>query len=212
MRPRPDVLAAMTKNIGIDFDNTIVTYDEVFYRYALRLGLINDGAKRGKKAVRDMIRILPEGNDRWTELQGLVYGKYMEEAEPMQGVENFLDTCRRSSFKVYIVSHKTVYPAMGPRIDLQAAAKKWLKDRDFLSRFNLTDSDVMFEETLQGKLDQISRKRCSYFIDDLAEVLGHPGFPEGVRKMLYGRQESRDIPEDVINLKSWNDITEYFFG
>ena len=64
-------------HIGIDFDNTIITYDNLFHKYALKLQLINESVAKNKQVIRDTIRKLPNGNDRWTELQGLVYGKYI---------------------------------------------------------------------------------------------------------------------------------------
>lgn len=202
----------MTQHIGIDFDNTIIAYNEVFHKYALKSGLILNNVKKNKQAIRDAIRALPEGNDKWTKLQGLVYGKYMDEARPTQGIESFLKVCKNNSFKVLIISHKTVYPAMGPRVNLQAEAKKWLRNRDFLSRFGLTERDVVFEETLEGKFGQIVSKRCAYFIDDLKEVLLHPDFPKGVGKILYSHHTDDGLPADIMRFKDWNEITEYFFG
>ncbi|MDD5428815.1 MAG: hypothetical protein PHI58_06265 [Candidatus Omnitrophica bacterium] len=199
-------------NIGIDFDNTIVVYDNVFHKYALRAGLISPEVKKNKQAVRDAIRLLPRGNDKWTELQGLVYGKYMDEAEPTEGVEDFFRACKKNSFRVSIISHKTVYPAMGPRVDLQAAAKKWIEDRDFLSKLGLKKSDIIFEKTLSGKLARITGRKCTHFIDDLAEVLGHPDFPEGVKKILYSSNPGKNIPDDITCFEDWNAIEKYFFS
>lgn len=203
---------SIARRIGIDFDNTIVTYDEVFYKYALKSQLIPKGVKKNKQAVRDAIRVLPQGNDKWTLLQGLVYGSYMDEAELVKGVEGFFEACRKNSCKISIISHKTIYPAMGPRINLQAAAKRWLKDRDFLSEFGLTEKDIVFEETLQGKFDRIAGKSCAYFIDDLKETLLHPDFPKGVAKILYNQQADDCLPADIMRFKDWDEITEHFFG
>ena len=199
-------------HIGIDFDNTIVNYDRVFFRHALKLGLISKGVKRNKQIIRDAIRILPEGNDKWTKLQGLVYGKYMDEAELTQGVKGFLKACKKNSFKVSIISHKTLYPAIGPRINLHVAAEKWLKNMDFLSNLGLAKSDVMFKETLEEKLDAISQRQCEYFIDDLKEVLSHPSFPKGVKKILYGQQENTSFLVGIKHFRNWNEITKHFFG
>lgn len=198
-------------HIGVDFDNTIVTYDNVFYKHALRLGLIQKEVIKNKQAIRDAIRGLPGGNDRWTELQGLVYGKHMDEVEIVQGVERFFEMCKKNSLQVSIISHKSVYPAMGPRVNLQEAAKKWLKSKDFFLRFGLGENDVIFEESIEGKLEQIARKRCAYFIDDLEEVLAHPGFPEGVRKILYSQQAGGDgLREGILRFKNWDEITRHF--
>lgn len=199
-------------HIGIDFDNTIVTYDRVFHKYALMAGLITTDVKKNKQAVRDAVRLLPKGNDKWTELQGLVYGKYMDEAEIMEGVEDFLNSCKKNSIKVSIISHKTVYPAMGPRINLQAAAKNWLENNDLLSKFGLTKDDIVFEETLNGKLARIISKGCTHFIDDLEEVLSHPDFPKGVKKILYAARIDGDLAKDIMHFKDWDEIEKYFFS
>ena len=59
--------------IGIDFDNTIITYDDVFRATALGRGLIKeDFAGRSKQAIRDHIRLLPDGEIAWQRLQGQV--------------------------------------------------------------------------------------------------------------------------------------------
>lgn len=199
-------------SIGVDFDNTIVTYDKVFHKYARKAGLISSDVEKNKQAVRDAIRLLPEGNDRWTELQGLVYGKYMDEAQPMKGVEAFLRACKKNSFKVSIISHKTLYPAMGPRTNLQVAAKRWIENRDFLSKLGVKKSDIIFEKTLSGKLNRIASKRCTYFIDDLAEVLEHPDFPKGVKKILYAGYADDGLSKDIMHFKDWDEIKKYFFG
>ena len=75
---------AMTSRlrIGIDFDNTIIAYDEVFCAAAKRRGLIAAEFIGGKQAVRDAIRLLPDGELAWQRLQGQVYGKGIGEREP----------------------------------------------------------------------------------------------------------------------------------
>jgi len=60
--------------IGIDFDNTIVLYEDLFHRCALEEGLIRPETPKDKKAIRDEIRQLPQEEARWTILQGVVYG------------------------------------------------------------------------------------------------------------------------------------------
>jgi hypothetical protein len=42
--------------IGIDFDNTIVCYDEVFGRVAVEQGLVPPHAATSKTAIRDHLR------------------------------------------------------------------------------------------------------------------------------------------------------------
>lgn len=204
MRHRSDIY------IGIDFDNTIVTYDNVFHKYACELGLIVEEVKRNKQAIRDAIRMLPGGENTWIELQGLVYGCHMDESELVEGVELFLQTCKEKSTKVSIISHKTIYTARGPRYNLQEAAKRWIESKNFLATLGLHEDDIVFEETLNGKLTQIKNRRCTHFIDDLPEVLLHPGFPPGVEKMLYSQTADNEVSQKVLHFKDWNAIRKYF--
>ncbi len=60
--------------IGIDFDNTIVSYGASFVRAAVELGFLDAGTAAGKTAVRDALRALPDGEEKWRRLQRVVYG------------------------------------------------------------------------------------------------------------------------------------------
>src|SRR5258707_13664799 len=102
--------------IGIDFDNTIICYDEVFHRAALSKGLIPSTLPARKNEVRDYLR--GQGQEQaWTELQGLVYGKRMGEASVFAGFREFLERGMRLALPIYIISHKTLTPAVGPAYD-----------------------------------------------------------------------------------------------
>jgi len=197
-------------HIGIDFDNTIVNYDDAFYHQALKLGLIQKGTIRNKQAIRDAIRRLPHGNDKWTELQGIVYGLHMKEAQLIEGVGCFLLKCKQEKVRVSILSQKTMYPAMGPRVNLRVAARKWLKDNKFISKYGLNEKDIVFEETIAGKIARIRAKGCTHFIDDLPEMLLHKDFPEGVEKVLFSRMGDRR-DKSILCFRNWRSIKEYLF-
>src|SRR5947209_9917473 len=95
--------------IGLDFDNTLVSYDEVFYRLAVENKLIPPGTPRNKKMLRDRIRQTPDGETRWQKLQALVYGPRMAEAELIDGMRRFVGLAREQEVSLVIVSHKTEY-------------------------------------------------------------------------------------------------------
>ena len=61
------------KILGIDFDNTIVKYDNLFHKIALEKGLIDTSAGKRKKEIRDYLRSRNKGGE-FTLLQGEVYG------------------------------------------------------------------------------------------------------------------------------------------
>jgi hypothetical protein len=69
--------------IGIDFDNTIVRYDRLFHHVALEKGLIPASVPASKGDVRDYLRSIG-GEQDWIELQGIVYGVRMHEADPVR--------------------------------------------------------------------------------------------------------------------------------
>jgi hypothetical protein len=114
--------------IGIDFDNTIACYDGVFHAAALERGLIPAHLGRDKNSVRDHLN--GSGcKDDFTELQGYVYGARMDLVSPYPGFAEFVATARRAHHELFIVSHKTKHPMLGPKHDMHAAARGFLAAR-----------------------------------------------------------------------------------
>ncbi len=198
-------------HVGLDFDNTIVTYDRLFHRAALERGLITAGVPQSKREVRDAIRLRPGGEDAWTELQGVVYGRRMPEAEPAPGVESFLAACAAAGVRVSIISHKTEFPAIGERVNLRDAARSGLAARGFAARHGIDPSDIHFLGTLAEKLAMIADRACTHFVDDLVEVLGHPAFPPGVARILYAAAHGA-LPPGITAFDSWADIRAHLLG
>ena len=95
--------------IGNDLDNTLATYDELLHRLAVERGIIKPSVETSKKAVRDTIRALPEGEVEWQKLQGLMYGPRMREASLSPDIKVFLQLCREQDAKIRIISHKTEF-------------------------------------------------------------------------------------------------------
>ncbi|PPR61126.1 MAG: hypothetical protein CFH10_01263, partial [Alphaproteobacteria bacterium MarineAlpha4_Bin2] len=149
--------------IGIDFDNTIVCYDEVFHRLALERGIINADVTATKTAVRDALRAKRREHD-WIDLQGEVYGARMNEAKPMDGIFTFLERCRTENRRYFIVSHKTERPIAGQPYNLHTAARSWLASHGVASALN---EGVHFEKNRPDKLSRIEKLGCTHFIDDL---------------------------------------------
>ena len=75
-----------------------------------------------KNAVRDYLRQINQ-EDRWTELQGYVYGPGMSQAQLYPGVLEFFDRCRSEGVEVFIISHRTRHPFLGEQYDLHEAAR-----------------------------------------------------------------------------------------
>ena len=204
----------MTRTVGIDFDNTIVSYDALMYEAALDRGLIEDGADRTKRAVRDRIRQLPDGEISWQKLQALAYGPLMRNAQLIEGVEEFICECRDRDIAVFIVSHKTEYANYDEtRTNLRMAALEWMTDQRFFDAegFDLSRADVYFESTRADKIARIERMGCSHFIDDLEEVLLEPSFPADVEKILYSPDALSVSTGRVTVMPSWQAVRDYFF-
>jgi hypothetical protein len=172
--------------IGVDFDNTIVCYDEVFHRVAREQNLIPDSVPVNKGAVRDYLRKVGR-EPEWTEMQGYVYGTRMADAQPFPGVLDFFRRTVKAGIPICIVSHKTRHPYKGPQYDLHAAALGWLELNGFFDpqRIGLSRSEVFFELTLPSKLARIHAAGCTHFIDDLPELLAEPDFPSAVSRLLF---------------------------
>jgi hypothetical protein len=206
----------MAFRIGIDFDNTVVCYDEVFIRTAQAEGLIPHDFRGGKAGVRELIRRLNGGEEKWQRLQGKVYGSQMDGASLFEGAAQFLSRCReRADTSVFIVSHKTEFghfDASG--INLREVARAWMAKHGFFDKggLNLSDDALYFESTRDDKIERITRLDCTHFIDDLEEVLGHPRFPAGVRRILFlnGRADKPAVNYEVY--ADWQEIEEAVFA
>ena len=191
--------------IGIDFDNTIVCYDELFQQVAVEHGLVPPHAATSKTAIRDYLRSVGQ-EDRWTELQGTVYGPRMIDAPPFPGVVEFLNACRTAGMPVAIVSHRTRFPYLGERHDLHVAARDWLVRHGFhdATAIGLPAERVFLEETKEAKLARIAALGCTHFVDDLPELLAHPLFPTHVRRILFDPQCQHGAPPGVEVAPSWS--------
>jgi hypothetical protein len=194
--------------IGVDFDNTIVCYDELFHRVAVEQRLIPLSVPATKGEVCRYLKGRGLG-DVWTELQGYVYGVRMWEAPAFPGVLEFFRRGAQSDLTLAIISHKTRYPARGPRYDLHEAARRWLEMHGFYDpgRIGLAADRVYFELSQREKLVRIAREGCACFIDDLPELLTKPDFPTGVRRrILFDPHGHYAAEEGLCHTTSWAEI------
>ena len=174
--------------VGIDFDNTLVSYDTLIHTVALERRLIADGTATGKRSVRDRIRLLPDGEVEWQKVQGLIYGPRMAQAQLMPGAAEFIRECRTRRWPVYVVSHKTEFAGYDEtQTNLRDAALAWMASQKFFEPDGLgfSPDQVYFEGTRDAKIGRIASLGCTHFIDDLEEVFLEPSFPAGVRTFLF---------------------------
>lgn len=197
--------------IGVDFDNTIVQLDDLFFKAAREKDLVPAMASPSKEKVRDHLRSIGREDD-WTELQGVVYGSRLNEAQPFPGVLSFFEQTCAKGIPVSIISHKTKTPYRGASTDLHQAAQDWLEKNGFYSKAKLERSNVFFELTKQQKLERIGERRCTHFIDDLPEFLSEPGFPNGVEKILFDPHGSSAARETQRRAASWSEISTWLLS
>lgn len=169
--------------VGLDLDGTIAIYDSLFHRLAAeRLGMPTD-VPIAKAEVRAWVRALPDGEDRWIELQSLAYGPFMIEAPSAEGVDGFLRGCKAVGVPVVIISHRTPRSVAEPAIDLHASAREWIAGH------HPDVARVYLEPTRAAKLNRIRSERCAMFADDLDEVLLESTFPRATERWLYSPEQ-----------------------
>jgi len=188
--------------IGIDFDNTLVCYDTLFFQVALEKGLVPADLEPHKIKVRDYQRSVGREDD-WTEMQGYVYGPRLAEAEPYPGAAAFFQVARAAGHELIVVSHKTTHPYLGPAYDLHAAARSWLKTHPAF-----TETRLFLEVTKQDKVIRIGAEGCAVFIDDLPEIFSEPDFPKGVMRVLFDPMNLHAAGFTDHRAESWTAVSD----
>ena len=204
----------MSLTIGVDFDNTIVSYDALIHQIALDRHLIGQYVNASKKSVRDAIRALPDGEISWQKVQGAVYGPLMKRATPMNGAEAFFRRCKDAGIACFIVSHKTESANYDETLtNLRSSALEWMRNHGIFDqrRCGLTECKVFFESTREDKIQRVAQLGCTHFIDDLEETFREESFPPNVTKILYDPHGETSKISGLTTMRSWYDIAKYFF-
>lgn len=199
----------MNIKIGIDFDNTIVCYDDIFHSAALAKGYIKNDVLPQKKIIRDIIR-KNFGEVFWQKLQLEIYGTKIIEAKPFVGVIDFILDLLKLGFDVYIISHKSQYASIdkAKSKDLIAAARNWL-DRYFFFNLNqnlFQKNNIFFEPSRIMKIQRIRSLGCNIFIDDLLETFLDKNFPEYTRKILFSCCNFVPNKPSITQCSDWREI------
>ena len=214
--------------IGLDFDNTIADYDQAFPRVARLLGVVT-GAE-SKQSLRDELTTSPEGERTWQRIQGLVYGRYINEAQPHSGVAEFVRRARCLGHELFIISHKSEFGHFDEsRTPLREAAMTWLLKNQIVgeSTLSIRPSHVYFAATRSDKLSTIKALEIDVFVDDLLEVLTESGFPSIARRVWFvpravaEEQNFRSFAEQpqvegadtpISRASSWKQFANELFG
>jgi hypothetical protein len=192
--------------VGLDFDNTIVSYDAVFIQVARERGLPLDTAT-SKNDVRDHLRAIGREDD-WTEMQGYVYGARMSDAAPFPGALDCIAGLVSQGVTVHIVSHRTAHPYRGPKHDLHRSARQWLEEHRFFDPqgVGLRRDAVFFELSKLDKIARIKSLGCGHFVDDLPEILALLDDHKSVKRVLFDPQRQHDADPGTSRVASWHEI------
>ena len=187
--------------IGLDFDNTIVCYDEAIKRLSEEMFDLPPNVPRTKLGLRDHLR--HEGREpEWTAFQGQLYGPGMRHAKPFDGAVDTMQHLAAEGHRLVIVSHRSQWPYAGPPYDLHAAAQDWVSQRLQASGL-FTDGAVHFLVTREAKVAKVAQLGCHAFLDDLPEVIAAPGFPQGTVGILFDPEEQMAAQPGQRRISTW---------
>lgn len=197
--------------IGIDFDNTIICYDNVFCDLAKTWQLVDDNYQGTKRELRDHIRLLPEGDIIWQRMQGQTYGPLVCQAQMFEGFKEFVAACHANpTIELFIVSHKTEFGHFDEsKTNLRDAARAWMRSQQLFDK--IKEENVFFETTREEKIDRIKTLQCTHFIDDLVEVLEAPQFPRDIKRFLFQPLSDDNLKTNLKHYSHWDEINHDIF-
>ena len=199
--------------IGIDFDNTIICYDDVFCNLAKSWQLVDADYQGAKKELKDKIQALPEGDLVWQRLQGKTYGEFIHQAQLFAGCKEFISHCNAQKVALFIVSHKTEFGHFDEK-QISCAlrhANGCVEQGLSCVILPIPEENVFFETTREEKIARIKALNCTHFIDDLVEVLCSPLFPREVQRFLFQPIVEEIQDQTIKPYSNWTDIKNAIF-
>ena len=190
--------------IGIDFDNTIICYDEVFKKISHEQKIFPINLKKKEEIKKYIIKKFSE--KFWTFLQSLIYGEEIEFAKPFSNAKKTLSKLKKKH-DLFLVSHKSKFPYLGKRINLIERANRWLVKNEFTKCKNsiFLSENIFFEKSIKKKIERIKKINCDIFIDDLKPLLD--SLPSTVLKIYFSQnskayKKNTKQPHDIFS--NWN--------
>ena len=117
--------------LGVDFDNTIVRYDDVFHRVAVERGLIPDGVAPRKNEVRGLSARAGSGTGLDGTPEAKCTGRRMAEAQPFPGWPISLPGASGNGVPVITSSAIRPRDRSGAAIRSAKGARDWLAAKGF---------------------------------------------------------------------------------
>ncbi len=200
----------MPLKIGVDFDNTIISYHRLFHELAAENGWVPAApaasATLSKEEVKGLL-VAQDGNDlRWQSLQAKAYGAEILRAPPFEGFREFLKNAAEQGHEISIVSQKSVASHYDPSVLLREWALKWLADQKIVG---IAPDRIYFEATREDKIARIKALELDLFVDDLPEVLEHPGFPATTTAVWFTQAPLQGAPARFPVCVNWHEVLRF---
>ena len=200
--------------IGIDFDNTIAIYDNIFLSFLKKFNFDNAINTNPKEQLKNILFKSPNGLNQWNKIQGEVYGKKVQKAKLAIGFSNFIKLSNHFKSEIFIVSHKTKYGHLDQsKVNLRERAILWMNKNSFfdVNEFALKKSNIFFCSTRKEKISKIKSLKLNFFIDDLYVVLNEIKNFNKIKKIHYTRYEINNFNSQIKKINNWDYISDYIF-
>lgn len=189
--------------IGLDFDNTIVCYDNAIRILSKELNLPLS-LNKSKIEIRDYLRI-QDRETEWTKFQGELYGPGINFANLYENCKETIKKLNNNQHELFIISHKTKYPYEGVQYNLHKFANNWIEKN--ISQDIIKKNKIYFLETLDEKINIINLLQIDIFIDDLPEVINHINFPKYTKGIIFDPDKKFITYHNRIT--NWGEIFNY---
>jgi len=190
----------MIKAITLDLDHTIIDYSNSFTKLAEKYFDSDLPIETWDKINFKLITEQRFGRDMWTQLQGELYSKYIEFANPYKGVIDFLEYLSQKKIDYYIVSHKTEFSFSNPEQNLYKSATNWINKHLISDKNQLyfSNKNIFFEDTISNKISRIKLLNPTYHIDDLPEIISL--LPTTTQGILF---DSNKVNKFDLQVENW---------
>ena len=188
--------------IAFDLDNTILDYGTSLHQLRLDRAELNKISAYTKADFK--LRVIAEfGEDYWTELQGFLYTEYVVYSRIDPEFVELLNYLKANQWQTSIISHKTEFPYMGPKLNMRDCA---LKRLEVAGVEKLLTDGVHFFSTKEEKITHINLVKPNIYIDDLEEILDL--LSDEIRRLLFSsaNPESTSKYDQVYD---WRSVYKY---
>jgi hypothetical protein len=188
--------------LGFDLDNTLFDYSEAVQMAGWDLLQIPPSSKLTKEILKQTVQ-KELGDVVWTELQGLLYTAYLKFVTiDSQALELLRFLKHETPHEIQIVSHKTEFPIIGPRVNMRDLATQTFCNLSNRYLGEDLDMKIVYQSTLADKITYINNFNFAVFVDDLWDVISNLR----VKHRIFFTS-SRDSANDTTFTNSWTEIT-----